>query len=120
MLARDTVATWLNGLAGNGVGTASDTNSPHHYVDEAVAWLIHTSSGDNVLTVAELTAGTAVKANSAPWQTGFDNVFGANGAGVLNTYPIIDILGGSAIHTALDGYNNTGAIGGVVYAPPGP
>jgi hypothetical protein len=118
ILGRDLVATWLNFLAGNGVGTASDLDSPHHYVDEGIAWMQHTTSGDNILLLTELTAGTKVATSSAAWLTGFDNVYGNNGAGVTNTYPIIDILGGSAIHTALDGYNNTGIINGHVYAFP--
>src|SRR5262245_27425591 len=46
VLARDEVATWLNFLSGNGIGDASDPNSPRHYIDDAARWLDQTTNGD--------------------------------------------------------------------------
>ena len=101
VLGRDDVATWLNYLAGNGIGDASDPNSPRHYIDDSVQWLDHTTGGDHTLSVAtDLTPGTAVAASSATWQ---QPQFGLD-------------LSAAAVHSGLDEYNNHGTILGVAYA----
>ena len=38
-IGRDVVATWLNFLEGNGIGGAGDTNSPRHFINDAVNYL---------------------------------------------------------------------------------
>ena len=38
-IGRDVVATWLNFLAGNPIGDASDTGSPQHFIDDAIDYL---------------------------------------------------------------------------------
>jgi len=103
VLGRDEVATWLNFLNGNGIGQASDPNSPRHYIDDAAQWLDKTGAvaGDHKLSVsADLTSATAVKTSSATWQ---QPQFGLD-------------LSGAALHSGLDEYNNHGTILGVAYA----
>jgi uncharacterized repeat protein (TIGR01451 family) len=106
MLGRDLVATWLNYLAGNGVGPATgDPYAPHHLVDDTIIWLTDTSAHPNTLfslsgATNDLTSATAVKLNSAVWNT---DEFGLDWSA-------------SFLHTALDGYNNTGMVHGNVYA----
>jgi uncharacterized repeat protein (TIGR01451 family) len=104
VLGRDMVASWLNYLAGNGIGAAPpapvDLNSPRHYLDDSVPWLDNTTNGDHLFSIAELTRATAVAANSPTWQA---TAFGLD-------------LSGSQLHSGLDEYNNKGTINGVVYA----
>jgi uncharacterized repeat protein (TIGR01451 family) len=103
MLARDVVATWLNFLAGNGVGTAADEWSPRHYEDDAIIWLTGKTNGDFQLTKTELSSNP-VSTSSAAWTTlilGLDKT-------------------AADMHSSLDGYNNTGTIHGHVYAQPEP
>ena len=119
-LSRDMVASWLNYLGGSFVGDSDDPNSAMHYLDEATAWLIETTSDHNhVLTVSELSAGTKVAQNGSAWQEGFDydgdlvkgeNMVPAAGQHDIGLGTTLDILGGSAIHTGLDHYNNFGFI----------
>jgi uncharacterized repeat protein (TIGR01451 family) len=99
VLGRDVVATWLNYLEGNGIGTAADLNSPRHYIDDSAQWLNFTTNGDDTLTVAELSANK-VAASSPIWQS---PSFGLD-------------LSGSQLHSGLDEYNNHGTILGVHYA----
>jgi hypothetical protein len=120
VLSRDMVASWLNYLGGSYVGDSDDPNSAMHYLDEATAWLIETTSDHNhVLTVSELTAGTKIAQSGWAWQYGYDfdgdNVGGENMVPAAGQHDIgagttLDILGGSAIHTGLDHYNNYGFI----------
>lgn len=119
MLARDAIASWLNYLGGSFVGDSDDPNSAMHYIDEAVAWLIEATTDENhILTKAELSAATKVGTNTSPWNTGYD--FNGN-PGVQHDLPApgehdlgddvnLDILGGGALHTGLDHYNNYGFI----------
>jgi hypothetical protein len=126
ILARDVIASWLNGLGGSFVGTSDDPNSAMHYIDEATAWLIQTTTDHNhVLTVSELTSGSAVANSSSAWGQGFDfsgnSVKGENMTPAAGQHDIgfnydlsvstgLDIMSGSVIHTGLDHYNNTGFI----------
>lgn len=118
MLARDLVASWLNYLGGSFVGDSDDPNSAMHYMDEALAWLLETTSGDHVLTRTELTAGTRVATSSEEWGQGFN--FDGDGLVGENVAPVsghdigddfdIDVMAGSVIHAGLDHYNNFGFI----------
>ena len=105
-IGRDVVATWLNYLMGTNIGLASDTNSPAHFINDAV----------NYLQIF----GDSSPSNAASSET-FDT-YAANHGKVLTSsafwnsnYPGGD-HSGSQIHSALDGYNNTGVINGIVYA----
>jgi hypothetical protein len=119
-LARDVVASWLNYLAGSQVGESNDLTSPMHYIDEATAWLIRTTTDQNhVLTRAELTAGTRVLQSSSAWGQGFDFdgdlLVGENVAPAVGEHDIglgtnLDIMAGSLIHSGLDHFNNTGLV----------
>lgn len=104
MLGRDMVATWLNYLAGNSLGDESDTGSPHHYMDDAIDWMqIYSGTlngGASETFDTFKLAGAAIKTSSATWnspQSGIDH-------------------SASQMHSALDGYNNTGTVDGIVYA----
>ena len=101
-LGRDVVATWLNYLAGNGIGDASDIESPRHFIDDAVDWLqtfgdANNGSGGNTVNPMEnfdrySSTHTAVKTSSAFWNA-----------------PQGDIdHSASTLHSVLDNYNNTG------------
>ncbi|WP_332820019.1 DUF7507 domain-containing protein, partial [Sphingopyxis sp.] len=102
-LGRDLVATWLNSLAGNNIGDASDTESPKHYIDDAVDWLQKfagtTGLEDEAKDVFKF--GAAVKTSSSNWNAPVNGIdHSAND-----------------MHSALDHYNNDGTTsdGGTVY-----
>jgi hypothetical protein len=106
MLGRDMVASWLNYLQGSGFGDASDTQSPHHYLDDAIDWMqiySGTNNGGTTETFDKLKiSGGAIKTSTATWntpQSGIDHSAGQ-------------------MHSALDYYNNTGQTqaGGTHYA----
>ncbi|MBZ9883036.1 hypothetical protein LB535_11800 [Mesorhizobium sp. CA10] len=97
VLARDAVATWLNYLAGNPIGDASDPNSPHKYLDQAIDWLQVENGGTSSSHFEDWGGGSAVKASSAAWNVGLDD---ESPAGLE--------LSGNLIHQELDFYNNTG------------
>jgi len=106
MLGRDMVASWLNNLQGSGFGDASDPQSPHHYLDDAIDWMQiysgNTAGGTTETFDTFKLAGPAIKTSSATWntpQSGIDH-------------------SASQMHSALDYYNNTGQTepGGTHYA----
>jgi uncharacterized repeat protein (TIGR01451 family) len=117
ILGRDLVATWLNYLAGNGIGdSATDAHSPEHFIEDAIDWLqswggrngngAQNNLSDNVRneTFDIYDAGhTAVRTSNAIWSA-------PQFAG--------DSHSASQMHDALDYYNNTGqtALGGAFYA----
>ncbi len=104
MLARDAVATELNARALNPMDDDNPlTLDPQDLLDDAVSWLIGVSGGDQLLTVAELTNATKVTTSSPAWNTP---------TGDEGKSP-------SELHTLLDGYNNTGAVLGVLFANDG-
>ncbi|MBZ9734859.1 hypothetical protein LB522_15790 [Mesorhizobium sp. CA9] len=98
VLARDAVATWLNYLAGNPIGDASDPNSPHKYLDQAIDWLQVTNGGNSSSHFEDWGGGSAVKASSTAWNVGLDAESVTAGSE----------LAGNLIHQELDFYNNTG------------
>jgi hypothetical protein len=106
MLGRDMVASWLNYLQGSGFGDASDPDSPHHYLDDAIDWMQiysgNTAGGTGETFDSLKLTGGAIKTNTSIWkdaQSGFDHSAGQ-------------------MHSALDYYNNTGQTepGGTHYA----
>ncbi len=110
MLARDAVASWLNYLAGNPIGTVDPGDgaySPREGLNDAIDWLQVTTGGNNTTTFGSWPGGGAsIKQNSAAWNTGLETE--AARAGVEP--------GGNYIHQQLDEYNNTGSIDGTFYA----
>ena len=99
VLARDAVATWLNFLAGNPIGDASDPNSPHKYLDQAIDWLQVTNGGNAGSTWENWGGGSAVKAGG---NTIWNNASNTENATAGNELP------GDTIHSELDFFNNTG------------
>jgi hypothetical protein len=123
MLGRDMVATWLNYLANNeeSVGecigdVSGPTNTPREYLDAAIDWMQQFASDQNSAsngtnqntsfhdgnTQALFQFDARVNPSSNAWQVPFA--------------PGEDIpVSGAAMHSALDAYNNTGAINGIEY-----
>jgi len=112
-IGRDVVATWLNYLAGNPIGTVADDGfySPKEAIDDAVDYLqIFGDSNNNgpgantndPLEVFDVYSSQhrAIKTSSDFWTQDFP--------GGSST--------GAEIHGALDEYNNTGGINGIGYA----
>jgi len=104
-VGRDLVATWLNSLMGSPIGAPGDPNSPAHFINAAVNYLqtFGDTSSSNTYVAGETfdtynPAHAAVKTSTASWNS---NIVGDSGA---------------QIHSALDGYNNTGTVNGIVYA----
>ncbi|MEO6360884.1 MAG: hypothetical protein ABIO43_09970 [Sphingomicrobium sp.] len=99
MLGRDVVATWLNYLAGNDVGTIA--NDGHDSAMESIQGAIdflqtYGDTADNgIFKIGSKIGweGMAIKTSSAPWQNW-----------------------GADLHGDLDEYNNTGWIDGQQYA----
>jgi hypothetical protein len=108
-VGRDVVATWLNYLMGSPIGTVDSGDghySPKEAINDAINYLqtFGDSNASNTYLPGETfdtysPTHTAVKTSTNFW-TG--NIVGHSGAD---------------IHSALDGYNNTGTIDGWVYAP---
>jgi hypothetical protein len=106
ILGRDMVASWLNYLMGSGFGDASDPQSPHHYLDDAIDWMQiysgNTAGGLNESFDSFKLTGSIIKTSSATWNT-----------------PVSGIdHSAQQMHNALDYYNNTGQtqVGGTHYA----
>ncbi len=121
MLGRDVVATWLNYLAGNDIGTDSGNSdhSPKHFISDAVDWMqtwggksgngAANNLGDNVKTETFdiYDSGHAtVKTNTAQWNT----------AQFRGPAAPFDEHSAAQMHNALDDYNNTGMIDATIYA----
>ena len=103
-LGRDVVASWLNSLAGNNIGDSADPASPKHFIDDAVDWLQKFAGTTNVAdeTTDVFKFGAAVKASSSDWNSPVNGIDHS----------------ASAMHDALDHYNNDGKTsdGGTSYA----
>ena len=108
-IGRDLVASWLNYLAGNPVGTVADDGmySPMEAIDDAIDYLqiFGDLSNSNTNNPAEIfdtySAGhRAIRTSTDFWNNDFP------GGGVS----------GSDIHGALDEYNNFGTVDGTLYA----
>ena len=111
MLGRDVVATWLNYLANNpgddtfnciGDVSGTTTNTPQEFLDAAIDWLQEFASVANNHDGedwAKFEFDTRVAPSSAKWQSAWEDI------------PV----SAAAMHSALDGYNNTGTILGQEY-----
>jgi hypothetical protein len=124
MLGRDVVATWLNYLANNdgttgecigGVNSSDGTNTPHEFIDAAVDWLQQFASTTNSTSANNLVNSYHDGDSQALFQ--FDSRIAPSSGAWQNPFlPGEDIpVSAAAMHSALDAYNNTGAIMGVEY-----
>jgi uncharacterized repeat protein (TIGR01451 family) len=95
MLGRDVVATWLNHLAGNNIGDASDPHSPKALLMDAVDWFQTYADADHN-DIMDLAKGDAIKTSSPKWSAPGDGGYGA-------------FVSGAEMHTKLDNYNNDGS-----------
>jgi hypothetical protein len=113
-IGRDVVASWLNYLAGNPIGTVDATDgdySPREAIDDAIDYLQifgdknNSGSTGNLSNPLEIfdcySAGhTAVRTSGAFWTSDFPG----------------GSTSGATIHDSLDEYNNFGTVDGVGYA----
>jgi uncharacterized repeat protein (TIGR01451 family) len=105
ILGRDMTASWLNYLAGNNIGDSGDSESPRHYLDDAIDWMqIFSGSvaGGTSESFDTFKMVSSIKTSSVSWkspQHGSDH-------------------SAAQMHSALDYYNNTGQTkpGGTIYA----
>jgi hypothetical protein len=119
MVGRDVVATWLNYLANGGqegdcFGDASNPYSPTTYLDAAIDWMQQFSSTSNADDTAanDTNLNTNFHDSISQARFEFDPKIATNSTSWQSAFKLgEDILySGSAIHTALDNYNNTGTI----------
>ena len=107
-VGRDVVASWLNYLAGNPIGTVADDGdySPREAIDDAIDYLQifgdASNSNANTNDPFDTYAAShgAVKTSSAFWNNDFPG----------------GSVSGAEIHNALDEYNNFGSVNGIGYA----
>ena len=129
MLGRDMVATWLNYLAnnqgegdnGNCIGTVDGaTNSPREFLDAAIDWMqqfASTSNSDDTASHTDSNTNTSFHDGNTQATFEFDprvNPSSASWQAAFTTGEDIPVSA-AAMHSALDAYNNTGAINGVEY-----
>ncbi len=125
MLGRDVVATWLNYLANNpgddtgncigGVNSGDGTNSPKEYLDAAIDWFQQFASTTNGTAAQNLVNSYHDGDSQSTFQ--FDARIAPSSASWQNAVTQGQDLpvSAAAMHSALDGYNNTGTIAGVEY-----
>ncbi|MBS0474996.1 MAG: hypothetical protein JSR28_07585, partial [Proteobacteria bacterium] len=111
ILGRDLIASWLNFIEGNAIdapGTADDSHNPQHFIQDAINYLQTYAGSDSdspatdTFDVFKFDGHKVTKTSSTYWNT----PLGVGG----------DAHTGGAIHSALDTYNNTGTIDGIMYA----
>ena len=126
MLGRDVVATWLNYLANNqesdgglcvgDVDSSDGTNTPREFLDAAIDWLQQFAATDNGANLNQNLANSYHDGDEqAVFQ--FDARINPNSGAWQNPFAVGEAIpvSGAAMHSALDGYNNTGMIGAVEY-----
>jgi uncharacterized repeat protein (TIGR01451 family) len=115
-LGRSLVATWLNYLAGNPIDTAAVGDKDVRYqINEGIDWLQALTpdengdqSGDGALHQMVGSSVTSARVNDF-WNTSFGSASALPNPYKVNTAAGFPLDSGSAINTALDNYNNTGA-----------
>ena len=124
MLGRDVVATWLNYLANNDgttgecvgpVNSSDGTNTPREYLDAAIDWLQQFASTTNGSAAQNLINSYHDANAQAVFQ--FDSRVAPSSASWQNSFTAGEDIpvSAAAMHSALDGYNNTGKIGAIEY-----
>ncbi|HET9145517.1 MAG TPA: hypothetical protein VFN81_05430 [Sphingomicrobium sp.] len=131
MLGRDVVAAWLNYLAnnpddttGNCIGTVDPNDgkvSPREYLDAAIDWLqqfASTSNADDTLITTDTNLNTSFHDDDLWAKFEFDSRVAPSSGAWQNPFTVGDEdipYSAAAMHSAIDGYNNTGKIGVVEY-----
>ena len=129
MLGRDVVATWLNYLANNDgttgecvgpVNSSDGTNTPREYLDAAIDWLqqfASKSNSDDTSITTDTNTNTSFHDGNGQACFEFDGRIAPSSASWQNPFTVGDDIpvSAAAMHSALDGYNNTGMIGGIEY-----
>jgi len=120
VLGKELVATWLNYLSENPVGTTANGAAPAWFVQEAVDWLSQLSGTTKTLANGVTNSGAVssghfvgadVSQYGASWNTGI-NLDGQSGI----QYSGKDVMAGDDIHDALAQYNGVGKIGSTIWA----
>ena len=131
MLGRDVVAAWLNYLAnnpddttGNCIGTVDPNDgkvSPREYLDAAIDWLqqfASTSNADDTPSTLDTNLNTSFHDDDLWAKFHFDSRVAPSSGSWQNPFTVGDEdipYSAAAMHSAIDGYNNTGKIGVVEY-----
>jgi hypothetical protein len=131
MLGRDVVAAWLNYLAnnpddttGNCIGTVDPNDgkiSPREYLDAAIDWLqqfASTSNADDTPSTLDTNLNTSFHDGDEWAKFHFDSRVAPSSGSWQNPFTVGDEdipVSAAAMHSAIDGYNNTGKIGVVEY-----
>ena len=130
MLGRDVVAAWLNYLAnnpddttGNCIGTVDPNDgkvSPREYLDAAIDWLqqfASTGNADDTLITTDTNLNTSFHDGDAWAKFEFDSRVAPSSGSWQNPVTVGEDIpySAAAMHSAIDGYNNTGKIGVVEY-----
>ena len=129
MLGRDVVATWLNYLANNDgttgecvgpVNSSDGTNTPREYLDAAIDWLqqfASKSNSDDTSITTDTNTNTSFHDGNAQACFEFDGRIAPSSASWQNPFTVGEDIpvSAAAMHSALDGYNNTGKIGAIEY-----
>ena len=130
MLGRDVVAAWLNYLAnnpdgdtGNCIGTVDPndgTNTPREYLDAAIDWLqqfASTGNADDTASTTDTNLNTSFHDGDAWARFEFDTRVAPSSGAWQNPFTTGEVIpvSAAAMHSALDGYNNTGKIGAIEY-----
>ncbi|MFL6771354.1 MAG: hypothetical protein ACJ8E4_06510, partial [Sphingomicrobium sp.] len=126
MLGRDVVATWLNYLSnnpddsvGNCIGDVSSgdgTNAPREYLDASIDWLQQFASDANSNS-ANTNLNTSFHDGNHQEKFQFDAKIQPSSAAWQNPFLTGEDIpvSAAAMHSALDGFNNTGKINGIEY-----
>ena len=120
VLGKELVATWLNYLSENPVGTTANGSAPAWFVQEAVDWLSQLAGTNKTLANGVTNSGAMsnghfvgsdVSQYGGAWNTGInlDNQSGIQYSGK-------DVMAGDDIQDALQMYNNIGKIGSTIWA----
>ena len=129
MLGRDVVAAWLNYLAnnpdddtGNCIGDANGgaTNTPREFLDAAIDWLqqfASTSNSDDTASNTDTNTNTSFHDGNLWAKFEFDAKIAPSSAAWQNPFTTGEDIpvSAAAMHSAIDGYNNTGMINGIEF-----
>jgi len=130
MLGRDVVAAWLNYLAnnpgddtGNCIGPVDPNDgkvSPREYLNAAIDWLqqfASTSNADDTPSTTDTNTNTSFHDGDAWAKFEFDARVAPSSGNWQNPVTVGEDIpySAAAMHSAIDGYNNTGKIAGIEY-----
>ncbi len=119
MLGRDMVATWLNFLALNPIGSDADANSPKHFLNDAIDWM--QTFGDKSASTTTFDAMELFDSYAATNAPGGGHAAVKTSSTFWNSNIVDGDHSAAELHTGLDNYNNSGetSLNGLTYAMSG-